>query len=100
MIEHLAIVNWPRAGKDGKPDLPHALRYTGISRFETDGAQWPDGAYSVVCAFESPLSEHGTPIEAKVRFLADQAPHERLAAGVKFHLYEGPHEVARIEVLW
>jgi hypothetical protein len=38
--------------------------------------------------------------EAKVRFLVDNAPHERLAAGVKFRLYEGPHEVARVEVLW
>jgi hypothetical protein len=98
--EHLAIVHWLRLDKDGKPDLPHALRYTGISRFDTDGAEWPDGAYSVVCAFAEPLSEHGSPIEAKVKFLVDNAPHERLAAGVKFRLYEGAHEVARVEVLW
>ena len=100
MAEHLAIVNWLRTTEDGGLRLPHSLRYIGISRFDEDGPDWPDEACSVVCSFAQPPSEHGSPMEAKVAFLVDHAPHERLAAGVRFRLYDGPHEVARIEVLW
>ncbi len=100
MAEHLAIVNWLHTSKNGKLSLPHSLRYIGIGRFEEDGPGWPDGSYSVVCSFIEPPSEHGSPIEAKVKFLVENAPHERLAPGVRFRLYEGPHEVAAIEVLW
>jgi hypothetical protein len=94
LAEHFAIVNWLRTFKNGELNLPHSLRYVGISRFDADGPQWPDGAYSVVCSFTEPPSEHGSPIEAKVAFLVEDAPHERLAAGVRFRLYEGPGEVA------
>lgn len=96
MAEHLAIENWLRTSQNGELKLPHSLQYVGIGRFETDGPRWPDGAYSVVCSFTAPPSEHGSPIEAKVAFLVENAPQERLAAGVKFRLYEGPYEVAAI----
>ena len=58
------------------------------------------GAFSVVCSFSEPPSEHGSPGEARVRFLADDAPRERLAAGSRFQLFEGPGEVASVEILW
>jgi hypothetical protein len=32
LAEHLAIVNWLRLDRDGKPDLPHALRQLFLSR--------------------------------------------------------------------
>ena len=77
MAEHLAIVNWVRSSRTGELSLPHSLQYTGISRFEDDGPGWPDGAYSIVCSFAEPPSEHGSPIEAKIA-----------------------HEVAGVEVIW
>lgn len=100
MTDHLGIVSWAHAKSNGHLGLPHSLRYVGIGRFDSDGPEWPDGAYNVVCTFSEPPSEHGSPGEATVRFLVEDAPHERLAAGARFRLYEGPHEVAWVEILW
>lgn len=72
----------------------------GISRFSEDGGGWPDGAWSVELHFDEPPPEQGSPeSRARVRFLVDDAPHERLHQGVVFGLYEGPQKVADIEVV-
>jgi hypothetical protein len=100
LAEHLAIVNWLRKNEDGGLVLPHSLQYVGLSRFPSDSHRWPEGAYRVVCSFAEPPSEHGSPMEAKVQFLAEGGPEERLVAGTRFGLYEGLQEVASVEVLW
>jgi hypothetical protein len=82
----------------GKP------RYTGNKlihpgRFPEDGPETPHGAWSVVCAFDSPPSQQGSPSFGRVSFYVADAPHERFRPGTRFSLHEGPMEVAQVEVL-
>ena len=100
MTTHTAIVRWLPATVRGRRDLPATLRYVGISRFPEDGDRWPDGAWSVELRFDEPPPEQGTQeSSARVRFLVDEAPHNRLHRGAVFNLYEGPQRVADIEVV-
>ena len=73
----------------------------GLSRFAEDAADWPNGAWSVELTFDEPPPEQGgsRASDGYVRFLVDEAPHERLARGVRFDLYEGLTRVAEVEVL-
>lgn len=100
-MQHSAILTWLPAEVRGTAQRPHGLRYVGISRFDSDGPEWPDGAFSVVCEFEVPPSERNSDSsEATVRFLVPDAPQERLSPGVRFRLYQGTVAVAVVEVLW
>jgi len=50
--------------------------------------------------FEQPPPEQGTEAsQARVGFLVDEAPQQRLHRGTRFGLYEGPQKVADIDVL-
>jgi hypothetical protein len=81
--------------------LPSGLRYIGISRFEDDPVDWPDGAWSVELEFAQPPAEQSkdAPMEAQVRFLFENAPQARLKPGAHFAVYEGMTRVATIDVL-
>jgi hypothetical protein len=99
-MTHSALVHWLPAQERGKAEFPATLRYVGISRFPEDDKGWPDGAWSIELRFTEPPAEQQTGVcEAKVRFLFDTAPQERLHPGARFSLYEGPYQVAEIEVL-
>lgn len=99
-MTHSALVHWLPARARGKKELPATLRYVGISRFPEDTETWPNGAWSIELRFaEPPAEQQGEVCEAQVRFLFDTAPQERLHTGARFSLYEGPHQVAEIEVL-
>ena len=99
MQELNAKVHWLTQGERGAGRLPASLQYIGIGRFDEDGPSWPDGAWSVVCRFDEPPAEQGSPSVARVRFMVDGAPHERLVPGRRFGLYEGPTRVAEIELV-
>ncbi len=100
MTFHSATVHWLSPELRGRRDLPATLRYVGISRFPEDGDEWPDGAWSVELRFEQPPPEQGTEAsQARVGFLVDEAPQQRLHRGTRFGLYEGPQKVADIDVL-
>jgi hypothetical protein len=97
VTNHRARITWaPRAV--GGSSLPTGLQYATIARFAED-ASWPNDAWSIVCAFESPPVLQRNPAEAWVRFLAQSAPHDRLRPGAIFSLYEGRTDVATVEVL-
>jgi hypothetical protein len=96
MTEHPARIIWAPPAQRGTHRLPSTLRYTHIARFADDRPG--DDAWSVVCRFEVPPSEQDGPSAAFVRFLMPEAPHARLAPGTSFHLFEGPTEVATVEV--
>jgi len=51
------------------------------------------------CDFEVPPAEQGSKVAARVRFLAPEAPEERLQPGTKLWLYEGPALVATLDIL-
>jgi hypothetical protein len=98
MTEHRARIEWSdvRATRDR---LPVTLQYVTMARFMEDPTTWPQDAWSVVCVFDEPPAVQGSPTMAKVRFLAEAAPHERLQAGVLFSLYEGRTDVATVQLL-
>ena len=99
-MTHDALVYWTPATVRGKQELPPTLRYVGLSRF-AEGVSGRDDAWSVELMFEQPPPEQlfTSVSRARVSFLVDEAPHERLHSGVKFGLYEGPIHVAEVEVL-
>ena len=99
MQELNAKVHWLPHSDRGTRRLPASLLYIGIGRFEEDGPAWPDGAWSIVCRFAEPPAEQGSPSVARVRFMVDAAPHERLVPGRRFGLYEGRRQVAEVELV-
>ena len=96
-----ARVFWTSAEVRGRSSPPATLRYVGLSRFSADGPGWPDGAWSVELYFDVPPPEQQDAgvSEARVRFLMEDAPTERLSVGQRFSLYEGPFRVADVEVV-
>jgi hypothetical protein len=98
-MSHNAKVYWQTAEEGGRTSLPTSGRYVNIARFPEDGTTWPDGAWSVVLEFETPPSQQGATSVGTVRFLAEDAPHDRLHAGRRFEVYEGTRHTASVEVL-
>lgn len=97
VTNHRARITWaPRPG--GSDALPTGLQYATIARFAEDDS-WPNDAWSILCAFDAPPILQPNPAEARIRFLADAAPHHRLKPGAIFSLYEGRTDVATVEVL-
>lgn len=97
VTHHRARITWALRPV-GDSSLPTGLQYATIARFAED-ASWPNDAWSIVCAFDSPPVLQRNPAEARVRFLAESAPHDRLRPGAIFSLYEGRTDVATVEVL-
>ena len=97
---HSALIHWLSPAERGRADLPPTLRYVGISRF-SDDENWLDGAWSVELRFDQPPPEQASSevSRGRVRFLVDEAPMERLHAGVWFGLFEGPQKVADVQVI-
>lgn len=94
---HTIRISWCGHREHNPPDV---LTYLPISRFAEDGPDWiKKPKWSLLLQFETPPSEQGNPSIGFARFFVDDAPHEKLAPGVTFHLYEGPACVAEAEVL-
>jgi len=86
-----ALVTW--AGR-----LPAGLKYSTLAKFAED-KNWPDRGWSVVLEFDRPPAELGSPSPGVVRFLMEDAPHDRLRPGCKFELFAGSAKVADVEIL-
>jgi|SRR2546429_1042402 len=100
MTTHDAKVVWVTVPGKSRPFLPSKERYIGIGRFPEDGPTWPDGAWSVVLQFDQPPAEQAEgPMLAKVRFLVEEGPHERLQPGVRFSVHQALTKVAEVEVI-
>lgn len=98
MMIHSALVHWLSAKERGRTGLPATFRYVGIARFAEDGPH--DDAWSVELRFHQPPPEGSSDVsEAKVQFLFETAPQERLSPGVRFGVYEGQTKVADVHVL-
>lgn len=89
-----ARVTWTSASQGGRQFLPTGSRYSTVSRFPEDGADWPKDAWSVVIDFSPPPNVQGNPSTGDLRFLSSDAPTERLRPGREFDLYEGEGRVA------
>lgn len=92
-----AFISWIPERDGGRERPPDGPTYSTIVRFEDD-PEWPSQAWSLVVEFQRVLGG-GRYVEATVRFLIDQAPHEQLRQGNHFELYEGDRKVARGVIL-
>jgi hypothetical protein len=88
-----ARVRWLSAEEGGRAEPPGNAPYSTVAKFRDQRADWSRQAWSVMLAFTS------WPNMAIVSFLVPEAPHDLLATGVAFELYEGAKKVAEVEVL-
>lgn len=96
------IVEWISAQNGGRKNPPPAGRYFAVSRFPED-IHWQNNAWSVVFEFESTKKKDNQSneyiSEGTVRFLVEDAPHERMEINKYFDIYEGPKKVAKVFLL-
>ena len=95
----LAKVHWIPAEEGGRAFLPTGKQYATIARFTEDAGARLQEAWSIVLEFDKPPSVQGNPSIARVRFLVEQAPVDRLKPGRAFGLYEGKKKVAMVEIV-
>jgi len=92
-------VTWVLAEDGGRRALPTERRYVTVARFPEDGDRWNEEAWSVVLEASPPPSEQGNPTVVDARFLANDAPQDRIRPGRSFDLYEGARRVATVDVV-
>jgi hypothetical protein len=96
--EARAIIRWVPAARGGRnAPPPDAVGYTCPPQFESDPAG-TRGSWSlrIVSAVQLRGPEV---IDARVRFVVDEAPHDLLREGERFELMEGRKVVAKCVVL-
>src|SRR5687767_6275649 len=95
-LKRLARITW--SAEQVARGLPTWARTVDPAWFDGDPAA-AEG-WSLTCRFESTPAEQGNPTLARVAFLVDAAPHERLAPGARLKLYErGTGQRADVEIL-
>lgn len=95
--EHSARITW----SDGhiRRGLPPVLVMIDPAWFADAASQHNDG-WSLMCRFDAPPRDQGNPSLARVHFILDNAPHERLAPGAELSLFErATVGRARVEIL-
>jgi len=58
-----------------------------------------EDGWSLLCEFERPPSEQGSPSFARVSLCVNAAPHERLTRGTRLALFDESGETSVVEVL-
>ncbi|QNQ20248.1 hypothetical protein HF650_10990 [Kosakonia sp. SMBL-WEM22] len=95
-------VEWISARDGGRKAPPPAGRYFAVSRFPED-KEWQNNAWSVVFELTAtlmPADKNDSFVsEGSVRFLVENAPHERMKKSSCFDIYEGPKKVAKVFLL-
>jgi hypothetical protein len=91
--EHLARITWSH--EQVRRGLPAFTRTTDPAWFET-----PEEGWSLVCQFHASPREQGSPSVARVAFLTENAPHDRLTPGTKLNLFErSTRQLATVEIV-
>ena len=95
--EHLARVSWStdlvRLGLPAETETIDPAWFFEAAGQESEG-------WSLICRFDLAPVEQGSPSTAWVRFMAEDAPHERLTPGALLRLFErGSQKFARVEIL-
>ena len=95
--EHRARIQWSDA--QVQRGLPALDRTIDPAWFVEPGRGSEEG-WSLMCDFDGPPALQGSPSVARVKFLVEQAPHERLVPGARLELFErGTLQRARVEIL-
>jgi len=93
-MKHIAWIRWIKHSEGGRKTLPVG-QYSTAALFKGH-----DEAWSVVLNIMPKLSRihgnlfHGEKDRAYVRFLSPDAPHDWIAIGAHFELFEGSKKVA------
>jgi hypothetical protein len=98
MIVQRAVVRWLSKEEGGRQAIPPGPQYIAPAKFSDHADTWDSEHWSLVV---NKVEERGGPAQwlAEVHFWAENGPHEWLAPGSEFELYEGKRRVAfgRIE---
>jgi hypothetical protein len=85
-----AIIRWMPPDRGGRSAPPRsAVGYSTLARFESERGH---EAWSIIITHAVEIDDAGV-IDARVRFLVPEAPHELLQVGERFSLREG-HKVS------
>ena len=97
MAEHRARITWsPEQVRQGLPPITQTVDPAWFADDRTPRAE----GWSLMCMFEPPPNEQGSPTVARVRFVMPDAPHERLRPGATLRLFErGTHGFANVHIL-
>lgn len=82
---HKAVITWSRAQIER--GLPTSTETIDPAWFEAPGSV-PGEGWSLMCTFDSPPFVQGSPSQAHVRFMVEEAPHDRLRQGTTLHMFE------------
>jgi hypothetical protein len=80
------LLHWLVSGPSNHS--PRGQRFSLPARFDHQGEDWLDDAWSLVVEVEGVPDAEGCQI-ATVRFLVPDAPHDWLSEGKRFTLFEG-----------
>ena len=80
------LLHWLVTAPTGQS--PRGERFSRPARFDHQGDDWTSNAWSLVINTEGTLDARGNQM-ATAKFLVADAPHEWLAAGRRFTLFEG-----------
>ena len=95
--EHRALVTW--SAEQVRQGLPQISETIDPAWFDDAAPKKGDG-WSLVCRFDPSPLQQGNPSAARVRFMVDEAPHERLRPGISLRLFErGTRGLATVEIL-
>ena len=106
MGARLSTLNWREPRGDRQITWTSARVEAGLCPAEQRtvpswfGGPKTDEDWSLICNFDPAPSKQGNPTTARVSFLVDGAPHDRLAPGATHWLFEELGEsYARVELL-
>jgi len=95
---HAARIHWSQ--EQIRHGLPVITRTIDPAWFPEDHGPPVREGWSLMCEFEVPPSDQGDPSTARVQFMVDAAPHERLAPGTSLRLFErATQKYAHVEIL-
>lgn len=77
---HTARIHW--SAEQIRHGLPAVSRTIDPAWFSEAGLGSQE-SWSLVCEFETPPAVQGAPSIARVQFLVEQAPHDRLRSGAR-----------------
>ena len=94
---HTAKIHWSEACE--RHGLSSRTRAIDPAWFSAPGVGSEEG-WSLVCDFDAPASTQGNPSIARVQFMVEEAPHERLVPAATLQLFEpATGSRARVEIL-
>ena len=94
---HRASIHWSRDQQ--RLGLPTTTLMTDPAWLAAETPRENEG-WSLVCEFERPPAEQGSPSQALVHYLVPAAPHSQLVLGARLQLFErATGQTAEVEIL-